>query len=128
MTAAKGSGIIRAAWNKEPQTPMKTGSGSENTPEEQGEVLLDVIGQRCPLPVLRARKRLLRLEPGRLLRVFASDPVARIDMPHFCAEAGHDLIETRDRGTWIEFLIRRGENIREPDEELLSKPVNGPRA
>lgn len=91
--------------------------------EEAGEVLLDVIGQQCPLPVLRARKRLLRLEPGRLLRVFASDPVARIDMPHFCAEAGHDLLETRDRGTWIEFLIRRGANIHDDDMDLVSKPV-----
>lgn len=103
----------------------ETRMGGENTMnQEEGEVLLDVIGQRCPLPVLRARKRLLRLEPGRLLRVFASDPVARIDMPHFCAEAGHELLETRDRGTWIEFLIRRGENVREPDEALLSKPVS----
>ena len=95
----------------------------EENHEEAGEVLLDVIGQQCPLPVLRARKRLLRLEPGRLFRVFASDPVARIDMPHFCAEAGHDLLETRDRGTWIEFLIRRGTNIHEEDMDLVSRPV-----
>ena len=92
-------------------------------PDEQGEIILDVMGQQCPLPVLRARKRLLRLDPGRLLRVFVTDPVARIDMPHFCAEAGHELVELRDRGTWLEFLIRRGENVREPDEEILSKPV-----
>lgn len=91
--------------------------------DDQGEIILDVIGQRCPLPVLRARKRLLRLDPGALLRVFASDPVARIDMPHFCAEAGHELVETRDRGTWIEFLIRRGEQVDDPDEDLASKPV-----
>ncbi|MAB12683.1 sulfurtransferase TusA family protein [Parvibaculum sp.] len=91
--------------------------------DDQGEIILDVMGQQCPLPVLRARKRLLRLDPGRLLRVFASDPVARIDMPHFCAEAGHDLLEIRDRGTWLEFLIRRGENVREPDADILSKPV-----
>lgn len=75
------------------------------------EIILDVMGQKCPLPVLRARKRLLNLEPGELLRVFVTDPVARIDMPHFCAEAGHELIETRDRGTWIEFLIRRGDQV-----------------
>lgn len=96
----------------------------ESAPGDPGEVLLDVMGQRCPLPVLRARKRLLRLEPGRLVRVFASDPVARIDMPHLCVEAGHELVEVRDRGTWIEFLIRRGENVRETDDELLSKPVS----
>lgn len=90
---------------------------------EAYEILLDVIGQQCPLPVLRARKRLLRLDPGALLRVFASDPVARIDMPHFCAEAGHELLEVRDRGTWIEFLIRRGETIAEPEADLLARPV-----
>ena len=84
---------------------------------------IDARGLLCPLPVLRARKRLLRLDPGALLRVFASDPVARIDMPHFCAEAGHELVEVRDRGTWIEFLIRRGETISEPEDDLLAKPV-----
>lgn len=91
--------------------------------EDRGEIILDVIGQRCPLPVLRARKRLLRLEAGTLLRVFASDPVARIDMPHFCTEAGHELLETRDRGSWIEFLIRRGENVRENEEDTASRPA-----
>lgn len=93
-------------------------------PDEQGEIILDVMGQQCPLPVLRARKRLLRLDPGRLLRVFVTDPVARVDMPHFCAEAGHELLDVRDRGSWIEFLIRRGENVREPDADILSKPVS----
>jgi tRNA 2-thiouridine synthesizing protein A len=96
---------------------------TDESRDDPGEILLDVIGQQCPLPVLRARKRLLRLAPGALLRVFASDPVARIDMPHFCAEAGHKLLEMRDRGTWIEFLIRRGDNIHEDDMDLVAKPV-----
>ena len=91
--------------------------------EDKGEVVLDVIGQRCPLPVLRARKRLLRLEPGDLLRVFVSDPVARIDMPHFCNETGHELVEMRDRGSWIEFLICRGTNIRGDKEDIVTTPV-----
>lgn len=88
--------------------------GSHDSPSTS-EILLDVMGQQCPLPVLRARKRLLNLEPGVLLRVFVTDPVSRIDMPHFCMETGHELVETRDRGGWIEFLIRRGENIRSSD-------------
>ena len=79
------------------------------------EVLLDVMGQKCPIPVLRAKKRLERLEAGRLVRIFTTDPVSRIDIPHFCAQAGHELVETRDRGTWVEFLIRRGSDIRETD-------------
>ena len=62
---------------------MNGNSRNAGTAEQRGEILLDVIGQRCPLPVLRARKRLLRLEPGQLVRVFASDPVARIERTAF---------------------------------------------
>lgn len=68
---------------------------------------LDVTGLQCPLPVLRARKALLTMAPGSLLRVRVSDPVARIDMPHFCAQAGHELLEMQENGAFLDFLIRR---------------------
>lgn len=53
---------------------------------------LDATGLLCPLPVLKARKRLQGLDVGQVLRVQADDPAAIIDIPHFCAEAGHLLI------------------------------------
>lgn len=53
---------------------------------------LDATGLLCPLPVLKARKRLQLLQSGQVLRVLADDPAAVIDMPHFCAEQGHALI------------------------------------
>ncbi len=54
--------------------------------------LLDATGLLCPLPVLKARKRLQTLTSGDVLTVHADDPAAIIDMPHFCAEAGHTLV------------------------------------
>lgn len=53
---------------------------------------LDARGLLCPLPVLKARKRLLALAPGQVLRLLADDPAAVIDVPHFCAEQGHVLL------------------------------------
>ena len=53
---------------------------------------LDAIGLLCPLPVLKARKRLKSLETGQILRLQATDPAAVIDVPHFCAEQGHELV------------------------------------
>jgi len=50
---------------------------------------LDARGLLCPLPVLKARKRLMGMAPGEVLRLLASDPAAEVDVPHFCAEAGH---------------------------------------
>jgi tRNA 2-thiouridine synthesizing protein A len=42
-----------------------------------------------------------------VLRVTATDPMARIDLPHFCAEAGHDLLDSTTAGAVTTFLIRR---------------------
>lgn len=73
-----------------------------------GSDLLDTRGLLCPLPVLKARKRLLSLRPGETLTVVADDPAARIDFPHFCAEQGHDLVECAEDGGQLTFVIRRG--------------------
>ena len=72
------------------------------------EIVLDATGLLCPLPVLRARKKLQELPVGALLRVKATDPMSRIDIPHFCAEAGHLLMESIEAGEQLEFVIRRG--------------------
>ncbi len=70
---------------------------------------LDARGLLCPLPVLKARKRLGALAPGQVLRMLADDPAAVIDVPHFCAEQGHALEAERDLdGSCREYLIRRG--------------------
>lgn len=69
---------------------------------------LDCEGLLCPLPVLRARKRLMALPGGAVLCVRATDAMARVDLPHFCAEAGHTYLEARDFGEVTLHLIRRG--------------------
>ena len=68
---------------------------------------LDTIGLLCPLPVLKARKRLMGMAPGSVLAVLAGDPAAAVDVPHFCAEAGHALLDTQAEGRVRRFLIRR---------------------
>jgi tRNA 2-thiouridine synthesizing protein A len=69
---------------------------------------LDCEGLLCPLPVLRARKQLMGMPPGAVLRLRATDPMAVIDLPHFCAEAGHALLASSTDGAVLTFLIRRG--------------------
>lgn len=73
-----------------------------------GEPDLDVRGLLCPLPVLKARKRLLAMVQGERLTVLADDPAALIDVPHFCAEAGHLLIEQRDGADGQTYVIEKG--------------------
>lgn len=68
---------------------------------------LDATGLLCPLPVLKARKRLAALEAGQVLRLRADDPAAAIDVPHFCAEAGHAYIGAEDADGARVYLIRK---------------------
>ncbi|RYH03171.1 sulfurtransferase TusA family protein [Salipiger sp. IMCC34102] len=69
---------------------------------------LDATGLLCPLPVLKARKRLQALAPGQVLRMQADDPAAVVDVPHFCAEAGHTLVSSGESGGVQTYLIRKG--------------------
>ena len=69
--------------------------------------MVDCEGLLCPPPVLRARKRLLSLAPATVLCVRATDAMALIDLPHFCAEAGHTYLGNRHEGAVTLHLIRR---------------------
>lgn len=69
---------------------------------------IDCAGLLCPLPVLKARKRLMAMAPGRILRVQATDAMAAIDLPHFCAQAGHEFLGATTEGRLGLYLIRRG--------------------
>lgn len=68
---------------------------------------LDATGLLCPLPVLKAAKRLRGMAPGAVLRVLADDPAAVVDVPHFCVEQGHTLVETDLDTTPQVYVIRR---------------------
>ena len=65
---------------------------------------IDLCGLKCPLPALRTRKALSRLEPGATLVVECTDPLAEIDIPNLLRETG-DVLE--DRGRRDDVLIFR---------------------
>ena len=72
------------------------------------EDFLDATGLLCPLPVLKARKRMKGLAAGDLLVVHATDPGAEKDFPAFCQSQGHDLVESGYDGDILIFRIRKG--------------------
>lgn len=69
---------------------------------------LDATGLLCPLPVLKTRKRLMALSSGDELRIRTDDPAAIVDMPHFCAEAGHTLVKSDAQDDGMVWVIRKG--------------------
>ena len=73
------------------------------------ELVYDLKGLNCPLPVLKAQKRLSAMPPGSRLWLETTDPLAVIDIPAFCSDNGHHLIETTAVSGGHRFLVERGE-------------------
>lgn len=57
---------------------------------------IDARGLRCPMPTLKLAKALQSAAPGVEVTLLADDPMARVDVPHFCGEAGVQLLEVED--------------------------------
>ncbi|MGI5214023.1 sulfurtransferase TusA family protein [Plantactinospora sp. CA-290183] len=68
----------------------ESGEPRTGTPDE----VVDCLGQRCPLPVIAAARRLTGLPVGGMLRVLADDPAAAIDIPAWCRMRGQELVGT----------------------------------
>lgn len=69
--------------------------------------IIDARGLKCPLPVLKLEKRLAIAQPGTILTVLATDPMARIDIPLHCRQNGHDYALEEADGLF-RFTITRG--------------------
>lgn len=68
---------------------------------------IDARGLLCPLPVLKLRKRLKALQPGQVLELWADDPAALVDVPHFCAEAGQEFVGMTETEGYTAYRVRK---------------------
>ena len=71
---------------------------------------LDTTGHRCPIPVVRTEAALRAMAAGEVLAVLADDPLAAVDIPHFCRQNGHEVSVVRQAEGWL-LLVRK----RRPD-------------
>lgn len=72
------------------------------------ESALDLRGLKCPLPVLKTRKHMRDLAAGTRIRIETTDPLAVIDVPHFCQEDGHQLLDSSAVEGGHVFVIEKG--------------------
>ena len=83
---------------------------TESTDQIKFTQALDAKGLNCPLPILKAKLALNKMQAGEILYVEATDPHAIIDFEAYCARTGHEIIQTTDTDGVIEFYIRRADN------------------
>jgi tRNA 2-thiouridine synthesizing protein A len=67
---------------------------------------LDATGLNCPLPILKAKKRLNSLSSGEVLYVVATDSGAVKDFDAFCRQTGHTLLDSNEADGMYHFYIK----------------------
>ncbi len=84
---------------------MKITGLINDRPDMSEITILDATGLKCPLPVLKLRKALENLSVGEKIILYADDPVAPLDVEHFCKTAGHDLLDANQKEKFVEFTV-----------------------
>lgn len=68
----------------------------------------DYRGLKCPLPVLKARRALAKLDVGEVGEFLADDPASPLDMSHFCEAEGHQLVRSELVESYFVYHIIKG--------------------
>jgi tRNA 2-thiouridine synthesizing protein A len=58
---------------------------------------VDAIGLNCPLPLLKAKQGLNKLQAGQILVLTCTDPGSVRDFEVFARQSGHKLLRTEER-------------------------------
>ncbi len=72
--------------------------------------ILDAKGLNCPLPILKTKVLLNKMQAGEILYVEATDPQSVIDFEAYCARTEHELLNIEEEERLFKFYIRRAEN------------------
>lgn len=70
---------------------------------------LDVTELNCPLPILRTKRELVRMDTGSVLRVMATDPHAVVDFLAFTEKTANRMVDYWDEDGVYYFLVEKGE-------------------
>lgn len=66
------------------------------------EHVVDALGTWCPVPIYLIDRAARRASPGDIIELLASDPLIEVDLPAWCHDTGHRLLELHETaGEWV---------------------------
>ncbi|HTM82357.1 sulfurtransferase TusA family protein [Asticcacaulis sp.] len=78
-------------------------------PVKDGFVVIDARGHRCPVPTLKLRRQMEQADNQIGVILWANDPMAQIDVPHFCNQNNYVLLSTEAVDEdWVFTIARAG--------------------
>ncbi len=70
--------------------------------------VLDAKGLSCPMPLLRTKKEIGKIESGQILQIDGTDPGSRNDIPGWCTRSGHEYLGEKEESSYMSFFVQKG--------------------
>ncbi|MBC8392119.1 MAG: sulfurtransferase TusA family protein [Deltaproteobacteria bacterium] len=67
---------------------------------------LDCRGLSCPMPLLKTKKAIKKMQTGQILEVLSTDPGTRNDLPGFAQKEGHEFLGEKDDDGFNRFYLK----------------------
>ena len=64
--------------------------------QEKYSLVINTTGLRCPLPLLKVQKNINSLRKNHEALIITDDPMAEIDLKHFCSNNNYLLKEIKN--------------------------------
>ena len=68
---------------------------------------LDAKGLRCPLPLLKTKQALMKMQAGELLQVIATDSGSVRDFYAYARLSGQEIVEFHEQQGVYRYIIRK---------------------
>jgi len=77
------------------------------TEQIKADLVLDLKGLLCPLPIVKLSQAIKDLPVGAIIEGIATDPGVMADVPAWAKASGQELISIEQQGKEYKFLIRK---------------------
>lgn len=71
------------------------------------DVELDACGLACPMPLLKMKQALNKMQPGQILKVLATDGGSQRDFNLFAQQAGHVILARSNENQVYTYFIKK---------------------
>ena len=68
---------------------------------------VDARGLQCPMPILKAKKEITKLEIGQILELLSDDPGSKEDFPRWAKRTGNELLGIFDEDGYARYFVKR---------------------
>lgn len=80
--------------------------------------VLDATGLACPMPVVKTKKAMTNLEPGKVLEVQATDKGSTADIKAWAEGTGHQYLGTIEEDNILKHYLRRASEHKTEEDEF----------